>query len=59
MLYNLGVLCYPDLKHLLECAIMYDGSAAYDLSIENFHSSSENVNLVPVHVLICFVFLCL
>ena len=43
--------------HLLECAIMCDYTAAYNLSIENFHSSSEIVNLVRVHVVICFVFL--
>ena len=45
--------------HLLEYAIMYDCTAVYNLSIENFHNSSEIVNLVPVYVVICFVFPCL
>jgi hypothetical protein len=45
--------------HLLECAIMYDYIAVYHLSIEKFYSKSEIVNLVPVHVVMCYVFLCL
>ena len=45
--------------HLLEFAIMYDYTAVYHLSIEKFYNSSEIVNLVHVHVVICYVFLCL
>jgi hypothetical protein len=45
--------------HLLEFAIIYDYTAVYHLSIEKFYNSSEIVNLVHVHVVICQVFLCL